>query len=131
VATPRKGKPKKTGEGAVVFACHRRIEMAARDGERIRAKIVPTTCIGRLNPGIIVRCIEKGATGVLAVGCGDKNCRFESGYLKGMAAFAIARKVAKTLGLETKNIELTSEDSMSRAIEEFGNRVKPTRGDKK
>jgi coenzyme F420-reducing hydrogenase delta subunit len=116
-------------ERIVVFACHRRIELAARDGEKIDAKIVPVPCIGRLNPGIIVRCIEQGASGVLAIGCGDKLCRFESGYLKGLAAFAIARKVAKTLGFQIKNIELTSQDSMSEAVEGFIKRLKPARGD--
>lgn len=131
MARPRKGKSKTKGEGVVIFACHRRIELAGRDGEKIGAKIVPIPCIGRLNPGIIVRCFEKGASGVLGIGCGDKLCRFESGYLKGMAAFAIARKVARTLGLDTKSIELTCEDSMSQAIEEFAKGPKASRGDSK
>jgi coenzyme F420-reducing hydrogenase delta subunit len=112
------------GEKIVVFACHRRIEMAVRDGEKIDPRIIPVPCIGRLNPGIIVKCIEQGARGVFAVGCGEKDCRFESGYLKGMAAFAVARKVAKTLGLDRDTIQLSSEPSMQKAIDEFSKRVR-------
>ena len=70
----------------IVFTCnwdaYNGLEDAGRQGlaypPAVMAIRVP--CLGRLYPGIILEAFERGADGVLLLGCGIENCRHQFGH---------------------------------------------------
>jgi coenzyme F420-reducing hydrogenase delta subunit len=63
-------------------------------------------CLGQISPGIILKAFEKGADGVLLLGCPAGNCHFEFGNRQVEEVFAEAKALAKVLGYRDEQLKL-------------------------
>ena len=63
-------------------------------------------CLGQISPGIILKAFEKGAEGVLLLGCPAGNCHFEFGNRRVEEVFAEAKGLAAVLGYRDEQLRL-------------------------
>jgi F420-non-reducing hydrogenase iron-sulfur subunit len=59
---------------------------------------IKVMCLGQLSPGIILKALEKGADGVLLLGCPPGECHYEFGNRYAEDAFGQAKSLATLLG---------------------------------
>ena len=67
---------------------------------------IKVKCLGQLSPGIILKAFEKGADGVLLLGCPPGSCHFEFGNLNAEQVFKEAQNIAVTLGIHSEQLQL-------------------------
>jgi F420-non-reducing hydrogenase iron-sulfur subunit len=63
-------------------------------------------CLGRLSPGIILKAFEKGADGVLLLGCPPGECHYEFGNRHAEEVFGEAKALAALLGYRDEQLKL-------------------------
>jgi F420-non-reducing hydrogenase iron-sulfur subunit len=63
-------------------------------------------CLGRLSPGIILKALEKGADGVLLLGCPPGECHYEFGNRRAEQVFVEAKGMANLLGYGEEQLKL-------------------------
>jgi coenzyme F420-reducing hydrogenase delta subunit len=63
-------------------------------------------CLGQLSPGIILKAFEKGADGVLLLGCPPDDCHFEFGNRRAEEVFEEAQGLITLLGYRTEQLVL-------------------------
>jgi coenzyme F420-reducing hydrogenase delta subunit len=71
-----------------------------------QAHPIKVMCLGQLSPGIILKALEKGADGVLLLGCPPGECHYEFGNRHAEDAFAQARSLATLLGYGDQQLQL-------------------------
>ena len=64
------------------------------------------TCLGQLSPGIILKAFEKGANGVLLLGCPPGECHFEFGNRHAEEVFEGAQELLTLLGYREEQLVL-------------------------
>jgi coenzyme F420-reducing hydrogenase delta subunit len=62
------------------------------------------TCLGRVNPGIILKAFESGADGVLLLGCPPGECHYEFGNRHAEDLFVEAKGLIKLLGYRDEQL---------------------------
>jgi F420-non-reducing hydrogenase iron-sulfur subunit len=88
----------------VVFTCnwtaYGGLEKACRQPEGYPASVRPikVMCLGRMSPGLILKAFEKGAAGVLLLGCPPDECHYEFGNQRAEQTFKVARSLVRLLG---------------------------------
>ena len=88
----------------LVFTCnwspYSGMEKAGVERLSYAARVYPirVMCLGRLRPGIILKAFERGARGVLMLGCLHEECRYEFGGRHAEETFAVARDLVRTMG---------------------------------
>jgi F420-non-reducing hydrogenase iron-sulfur subunit len=96
----------------VVFTCnwnaYSGLEMAGvkRQGYSAATRPIKVMCLGRLNPGIILKAFEKGADGVLLLGCPPGECHYEFGNRRAEEVFAEVKDLAALLGYRDEQLKL-------------------------
>jgi coenzyme F420-reducing hydrogenase delta subunit len=96
----------------VILACnwnaYSGLETAGATHQEYSAAIRPlkVMCLGRLSPGIILKAFEKGADGVLLLGCPPGECHYEFGNRCAEEVFAEARQMATLLGYGEAQLKL-------------------------
>jgi len=63
-------------------------------------------CLGRLQPAIVLKAFERGARGVLLLGCPQDECRYEFGGRRAEETFAVARDLVRTMGYSDQWLKL-------------------------
>ena len=63
-------------------------------------------CLGQLSPGIILKAFEKGAAGVLLLGCPPGECHFNFGNRRAEEVFEEARGLVTLLGYREEQLQL-------------------------
>jgi coenzyme F420-reducing hydrogenase delta subunit len=63
-------------------------------------------CLGQLSPGIILKAFEKGADGVLLLGCPQGECHFEFGNRRAEEVFEEAKGLIALLGYKEEQFML-------------------------
>lgn len=63
-------------------------------------------CLGQISPGIILKAFEKGAAGVLLLGCPAGQCHFEFGNRQVEEVFNAAKGLATVLGYRDEQLKL-------------------------
>ena len=63
-------------------------------------------CLGQLSPGIILKAFEKGANGVLLLGCPPGECHFEFGNRRAEEVVEEARGLVTLLGYRQEQLQL-------------------------
>lgn len=63
-------------------------------------------CTGRLDPTFVLRALERGADGVLIMGCHPEQCHYQEGNFKAMRRFALLKRVLRQLGVEEERVQL-------------------------
>ena len=64
------------------------------------------SCIGRITPGIILKAFEKGADGVVLVGCSEDECHYETGGHQAKEVFLESGRLLKLLGYSENQLRL-------------------------
>jgi coenzyme F420-reducing hydrogenase delta subunit len=67
--------------------------------------IIRVPCTGRVDVIHMVRAVEKGYDGVLALGCHEENCKFLRGNLLAHNRADMAQKLVREAGFDTKLIQ--------------------------
>jgi heterodisulfide reductase subunit A len=68
---------------------------------------VKVPCVGRLNPLYIIKTLQKGADGVLIVGCHPRDCHFISGNLVQARTFEVIKKYMRYLGINADRVQFS------------------------
>lgn len=63
-------------------------------------------CLGQISPGTVLKAFEKGADGVLLLGCPPGECHFEFGSRRAEELFAETRRLAGLLGYGEHQLRL-------------------------
>jgi F420-non-reducing hydrogenase iron-sulfur subunit len=107
---PRKTVRKEFEPRIVVFACNW-CSYPAADSAGINRmqypaniRIIRTMCMGRVNPGHVMKALEMGADGVLVSGCHFEDCHYSFGARKAAEQYKKLEAVVKMLGFEKERI---------------------------
>ena len=68
--------------------------------------VVRVMCIGRVDPVVVLETLEKGADGVLLVGCAPPDCHFVEGNIYAEYTVKMLKKLLALTGLEPERLEL-------------------------
>jgi len=68
--------------------------------------VIRVTCIGRMDPALILETFLKGAEGVMLVGCKPPDCHFVDGNLHAERAAKMLKKLLALAGLEPERLKL-------------------------
>lgn len=96
----------------VVFTCnwsgYSGLEAAGGARLGFPASVFPlrVTCLGRLSSGVILKAFEKGAAGVLLLGCPPGECHYQFGNHRAEEVLAEARQLAGLLGYRSEQLKL-------------------------
>jgi NADPH-dependent glutamate synthase beta subunit-like oxidoreductase/coenzyme F420-reducing hydrogenase delta subunit/ferredoxin len=99
-------------DNIVVFTCnwsaYSGLETAGLEHRCYSASVFPikVMCLGRLGPGLILKTLEKGASGVLMLGCPPGECRYEFGGRSVQESFAVAGELMRKLGYQQKRLRM-------------------------
>lgn len=94
----------------VVFACNW-CSYPAADAAGINRvqypaniRIIRTMCMGRVDPGFVLKALAMGADGVLVSGCHFEDCHYSFGAKKAAEQFKKLEKIVSILGFEAERI---------------------------
>ncbi len=96
----------------VVFTCnwnaYSGMETAGRKHQPYSPNIrsIRLMCLGRLHPGIILKAFERGAAGVLMLGCPPGECHYDFGYRCAEEVFSVSRELTRLLGYQDAQLKL-------------------------
>lgn len=96
----------------ILFTCnwnaYSGLESAGVERLSYPADVYPlkVTCLGQINPGIILKAFEKGAEGVLMLGCPPDQCHYEFGNRRAEEVYAQAKELVKVLGCSDSQLRL-------------------------
>lgn len=107
---PKKKPAKDFEPKIVVFACNW-CSYPAADAAGINrmqypsnVRIIRTMCMGRVNPGHVLKAFEMGADGVLVSGCHFEDCHYSFGARKAAAQYKKLEQIVKMLGFEEQRM---------------------------
>jgi len=95
----------------VIFTCnwnaHESLQEAGRQRLSYPAGVRPlkVDCLGQVGSRIILKAFEKGADGVMLVGCTPEECHYEFGSWRAAELFEEVRKLASLLGFREEQLE--------------------------
>ncbi len=94
----------------VVFACNW-CSYPAADAAGINrlqypanVRIIRTMCMGRVDPGFVLKALAMGADGVLVSGCHFEDCHYSFGARKAAEQYEKLKKIVNLLGIEDGRI---------------------------
>jgi F420-non-reducing hydrogenase iron-sulfur subunit len=96
----------------VVFICnwgaYSGLEAAGAKRQPYSAFIRPikVMCIGRISPALVLKALDRGAAGVLLLGCPPGDCHYEFGNRRAEESFAVARDLARLLGYSDRRLKM-------------------------
>jgi coenzyme F420-reducing hydrogenase delta subunit len=96
----------------IVFTCnwnaYSGLETAGKQHLSYPTNVYPlkVMCLGQLSPGIILKALEKGAEGVLLLGCPPGECHFEFGNRRAEEVYLEVKQLADLLGYHQDQIQL-------------------------
>jgi F420-non-reducing hydrogenase iron-sulfur subunit len=94
----------KTREKVILFTCNwhafNSLEAVGKERSSYSVDLVPIRlpCLGRITPGIILKAFERGAGGVLLLGCPENHCQFQGGNQEALKVVEETRSLLKLLG---------------------------------
>jgi heterodisulfide reductase subunit A/F420-non-reducing hydrogenase iron-sulfur subunit len=94
----------------VIFTCnwnaHESLQEAGKQHLSLPAGVRPfkVDCLGQISSSVILKAFEKGADGVMLVGCSPEECHYEFGSRRAAELFEEARQLAKLLGFQTERL---------------------------
>jgi NADPH-dependent glutamate synthase beta subunit-like oxidoreductase/coenzyme F420-reducing hydrogenase delta subunit/NAD-dependent dihydropyrimidine dehydrogenase PreA subunit len=106
------GKGRYQKDKVVVFTCnwsaYSGLETAGLEHRCYSPSVYPVKvmCLGRLGPGIILKTLEQGASGVLMIGCLPGECRYDFGGRRAEETFAAASELVQKLGYPQKHLKM-------------------------
>ncbi len=70
-------------------------------------RIIRVPCSGRVNPLFVLKCLEKGADGVLVSGCHPGDCHYSEGNYYARRKLAIFKKLLEYLGIDPRRFQVS------------------------
>ena len=95
----------------VIFTCnwnaHESLQEAGKQHLNYSAGVRPlkVDCLGQVSASVILKAFEKGADGVMLVGCPSEECHYEFGSRRAAELFEDVRKLAGLLGFREEQLE--------------------------
>lgn len=95
----------------VIFTCnwnaHESLQGAGKNHLHYPAGVRPlkVDCLGQVSAGVILKAFEKGADGVMLVGCSPEECHYEFGSRRAAELFEEVRRLAGLLGFREEQLE--------------------------
>lgn len=95
----------------VIFTCnwnaHQSLQAAGKRHLSFPAGVRPLNvdCLGQINPSVILKAFEKGADGVMLVGCLPDECHYEFGSRRAAKLFEETRQIVRILGFDDEQLE--------------------------
>ena len=89
----------------VIFACNWNAQQSLEEAGKQHLGLPPgvrplkVDCMGQIGSGAILKAFQKGADGVLLVGCTAEECHYEFGSSRAAELFEEVRELARMLGL--------------------------------
>ena len=68
------------------------------------ARPLKVDCLGQIGSSVILKAFEKGADGVMLVGCSPEECHYEFGSRRAAELFEEIRKLAGLLGFREEQL---------------------------
>jgi F420-non-reducing hydrogenase iron-sulfur subunit len=69
-------------------------------------RVVRVMCSGRVDPGMIMRCFEMGADGVMVLGCHIGDCHYMAGNRKAEVKVKECQKLLDLMGIDSHRLLL-------------------------
>lgn len=69
-------------------------------------RVILTMCSSRIDPELILEAFEKGAWGVLVLGCHPGDCHYKSGNYKTLRRIRLLQRTLKQFGIEDERLRL-------------------------
>lgn len=63
-------------------------------------------CTGRLDPTFVLRALQRGADGVLIMGCHPGQCHYQEGNYKAIRRVALLKRMLKQFGVDERRVQL-------------------------
>ncbi len=122
----------------VIFTCnwnaHESLQEAGRQHLSLPAgaRTLKVDCLGQVGSSVILKAFEKGADGVMLVGCSPEECHYEFGSRRAAELFEEVRKLAKLLGFRDEQLDFhqvyTGEGTrLAETVRAFVNRLSAQR----
>ncbi|MEE9515201.1 MAG: hydrogenase iron-sulfur subunit, partial [Candidatus Brocadiales bacterium] len=122
------------GPRIIVFLCQfdpQCWDLASRlDQAKTNVKTVQVSCIGKMDPLLIIKAVEMGADGVIAAVCSPGECPYQTGHEWAKRRFDRSAQLLLDMGLEPQRFQWISPspseeffkaaDEMSRELKEIG-----------
>jgi F420-non-reducing hydrogenase iron-sulfur subunit len=95
----------------VVFTCnwnaHQSLQAAGTQRLALPAGVraLNVDCLGQIGPSLVLKAFEKGADGVMLVGCLPEECHYEFGSRRAAEMFEETRQLARILGFGDEQLE--------------------------
>ena len=68
-------------------------------------RVVRVMCSGRVEPTFILKALEKGADGVLILGCHPGDCHYSEGNYKTIRRIPLLKKMLAQMGVEEADVD--------------------------
>jgi coenzyme F420-reducing hydrogenase delta subunit len=118
----------------VIFTCnwHAQESLEAAGRRRLQypdaARPLKVDCLGQVSSSLILKALEKGADGVMLVGCTPEECHYEFGSRRAAELFVEVRRLAKLLGfreeqLEFHQVSTGEEETLVKKVKVFVDRL--------
>jgi F420-non-reducing hydrogenase iron-sulfur subunit len=94
----------------IIFTCnwnaHESLQAAGKQHLALPAGVRPlkVDCLGQVSSSTILKAFEKGADGVMLVGCSPQECHYEFGSRRAEELFQEVRKLIGLLGLHEQRL---------------------------
>jgi coenzyme F420-reducing hydrogenase delta subunit len=92
------------------------------------ARPLKVDCLGQVGSSVILKAFEKGADGVMLVGCSPEECHYEFGSRRAAELFLEVRQLIKLLGFQEEQLAFhqvhTDEaESLAQAVATFARQL--------
>lgn len=86
---------------------HQSLQKAGEQHLQLPSEVRPlkVECLGQLGPSVILKALEKGAAGVILVGCSPEECHYEFGSRLAAESFEEAQQLARLLGFREEQLQ--------------------------
>lgn len=65
----------------------------------VNVKLIRVLCSGRIDPQFVMQAFEKGADGVMVLGCHPGDCHYRNGNMKALRRFELFKKMLTQFGI--------------------------------
>ncbi len=69
-------------------------------------RILRVMCSGRVDPALVLKCYERGADGVMVLGCHPGDCRYIAGNEEAQRRVETTRNLMELLGIDPRRLQL-------------------------
>jgi F420-non-reducing hydrogenase iron-sulfur subunit len=124
----------RTEPRVVIFTCnwnaHQNLDEAGKRRLNVPPGVRPlkVDCLGQIGVSVILKAFEKGADGVMLLGCTPEECHYEFGSRRAAELFEEVRKLAALLGLHEDRLQFCQVGAgegaeMVRTVKDFVDRL--------